>query len=52
MQAAAGPPAARRLDALFDAHSLLESGMHACHDSHAFGLAGRDLPADGAAVPH
>ncbi|MDZ7592495.1 MAG: acyl-CoA carboxylase subunit beta [Rubrivivax sp.] len=39
--------ARERLDALFDAHSFLEFGMHAHHASHAFGLAGKDLPADG-----
>jgi propionyl-CoA carboxylase beta chain len=36
-----------RLDALFDAHTFLEFGMHAQHASHAFGLAGKELPADG-----
>jgi propionyl-CoA carboxylase beta chain len=39
--------ARERLDALFQPGSFLESGMHAQHDCHAFGLEGKALPGDG-----
>ncbi|MGA8054448.1 MAG: carboxyl transferase domain-containing protein, partial [Burkholderiales bacterium] len=39
--------ARERLDRLFDPDTFLEFGMHAQHACHAFGLAGKELPADG-----
>jgi len=45
---AAGQLTARqRLEALFDAGTFVEFGMHAAHACHAFGMEGRQLPADG-----
>jgi len=39
--------ARQRLEALFDVGTFAEFGMHAAHACHAFGLEGRELPADG-----
>src|SRR5689334_22094663 len=47
-QRAAGKLTAReRIDALVDADSFEESGMFAQHRATAFGMADKDLPADG-----
>ncbi|MFY9919996.1 MAG: carboxyl transferase domain-containing protein, partial [Mycobacterium sp.] len=43
-----GIPSARsRIHALLDPGSFLETGMFSRHQSHYFGLADADLPADG-----
>ena len=39
--------ARERIDALFDAGTFQELGMHARHNAVHFGMEGRDLPADG-----
>jgi propionyl-CoA carboxylase beta chain len=39
--------ARERIAALVQPGSFLESGMHAQHDCHAFGLEGKSLPGDG-----
>jgi len=39
--------ARERLDVLFDAGTFQELGMHARHNAVHFGMAGRELPADG-----
>ena len=39
--------ARERIDALFDAGTFQEVGMHARHNAVHFGMADRDLPADG-----
>jgi propionyl-CoA carboxylase beta chain len=36
-----------RLSALFDKGTFIEFGMHAQHTCHAFGMEGKDMPADG-----
>ena len=36
-----------RLEALFDQDTFIEFGMHAQHACHAFGMEGKDMPADG-----
>ena len=36
-----------RVNALFEPGTFLESGLHADHDCHDFGLEGRSLPGDG-----
>ena len=39
--------ARERIDALFQPGSFLESGMHAQHDCHDFGMENKSLPGDG-----
>lgn len=39
--------ARERLEALFEAGTFQELGLHASHNATLFGLAGRELPADG-----
>ncbi|HTO02851.1 MAG TPA: acyl-CoA carboxylase subunit beta [Opitutus sp.] len=39
--------ARERVDALFQPGSFLESGMHAQHDCHDFGMENKSLPGDG-----
>ena len=39
--------ARERVDALFQPGSFLESGMHAQHDCHDFGMEEKSLPGDG-----
>lgn len=39
--------ARERIDALFEPGSFLESGMHAQHDCHDFGMEDKKLPGDG-----
>ena len=39
--------ARERIEALFQPGSFLESGMHAQHDCHAFGLQDKSFPGDG-----
>jgi acetyl-CoA carboxylase carboxyltransferase component len=42
--------ARERLDALFQAGSFQENGMHIRHTATSFGMAGKELPADGVVV--
>lgn len=39
--------ARERLAALYDPHTFIEFGMHAHHSAHAFGMADKEMPADG-----
>ncbi|HVU24161.1 MAG TPA: acyl-CoA carboxylase subunit beta [Opitutus sp.] len=39
--------ARERIDALFQPGSFLESGLHAQHDCHGFGMENKSLPGDG-----
>src|SRR5688572_25210327 len=39
--------ARERIEALFESGSFLESGMHAEHDCHHFGLESKSFPGDG-----
>ena len=39
--------ARERVDALFQPGSFLESGMHAQHDCHDFGMETKSIPGDG-----
>ena len=44
--------ARERLDALFEPDTFQEIGMHIRHTATAFGMAGKEMPADGVVVGH